>query len=118
MENTTDFIRSKLYPDAPETQIDMNIHAHNEFDKLEIKLETYIYELRNKDFNDMLDFDKDLFKESILEWKKYRESEAKYKSSVVEGGSIQPMIYSMSMHTTTLRKIKELEEDYPELFQL
>jgi len=29
---------------------------------------------------------------------------------------MQPMIYSMSMHTTTLRKIKELEEDYPDLF--
>lgn len=118
LENTTDFIHSKLYPNSPETQTNMNIHAHNEFDKLEIKLETYICKLRNKDFNDMLDFDKDLFKESILKWKKYRESEAKYKSSVVEGGSMQPMIYSMSMHTTTLRKIKELEEDYSELFQL
>lgn len=118
LENTTDFIHYKLYPDAPETQTDMNIHAHNEFDQIEIKLEGYISKLINKDFTDMLDFDKDLFKESILKWKKYRESEAKYKSSVVEGGSMQPMIYSMSMHTTTLRKIKELEEDYPELFQL
>lgn len=116
LENTTDFIQSKLYPDAPETQIDMNIHAHNEFDKIDIKLEGYISKLINKDFTDMLDFDKDLFKESILKWKEYRESEAKYKSSVVEGGSMQPMIYSMNMHTTTLRKIKELEEEYPELF--
>lgn len=118
LENTTDFIHYKLYSDAPETQTDMNIHAHNEFDQIEIKLEGYISKLINKDFTDMLDFDKDLFKESILKWKEYRESEAKYKSSVVEGGSMQPMIYSMSMHTTTLRKIKELEEDYPELFQL
>ena len=117
LENTTDFIHFKLYPDAPETQNDMNIHAHNEFDKLDIKLENYISKLRDKDFTDMLDFDKNLFKESILKWKEYRKSEAKYKSSVVEGGSMQPMIYSMSMHTTTLRKIKELEEEYPELFQ-
>ncbi|MFZ3144198.1 lysozyme inhibitor LprI family protein [Psychrobacter glacincola] len=116
LENTTDFIQSKLYPNAPETQTDMNIHAYNEFDEIDTKFESYISRLRNQDFTDFLDFDKELFDESILKWKKYRESEATYKSSVVEGGSMQAMIYAMSMSTTTLRKIKELEEDYPELF--
>lgn len=116
LENTTDFIQSKLYPNSPETQTDINIHAHNEFDEIDAKLESYISRLRNKDFTDFSDFDKILFDECIIKWKKYRESEATYKSSVVEGGSMQPMIYSMSMSTTTLRKIKELEEDYPQLF--
>lgn len=116
LENATDFIYSKLYPNAPETQTDMNIDAHNEFDKIDAKLEVYISKLKDEDFTDMLDFDKGAFEESMIKWKQYRVSEAIYKSSVVEGGSMQPMIYSMSMYTTTLRKIKELEEDYPELF--
>ena len=84
----------------------MNIHAHNEFDEIDVKFESYISRLRNQNFTDFSDFDKNLFDESILKWKEYRESEAKYKSSIVEGGSMQPMIYAMSMSTTTLRKLR------------
>lgn len=117
LENVREFIWFKLYPDMPETQSDMNNYEYKLLEQYDEILKEYVEKIMAQGSSGVLDFDKSLFKNSIIQWNAYRESEAKYKASAVEGGSMQPMVYASSMAKATKRKIKELEEDFPDLFQ-
>ena len=45
-------------------------------------------------------------------WKKFRDDKAKAEASIVEGGSMYPLLYLSSKESTTKALIKELKEDY------
>lgn len=48
----------------------------------------------------------------IESWKKFREDKAKSEASIVEGGSMYPLLYLSSMENTTKALIRELKEKY------
>lgn len=43
-------------------------------------------------------------------WKKYAEAQAELVASLVEGGSMQPMIYASELERITIQRIAELED--------
>jgi len=114
LNQTNDFIWHLLYPNAPETQTDMNIDASETFKREENKMSELISTIKEatKQNTDMAVLNIDLFDLTIEEWKKYRDVKAKFDASIVEGGSMYSMIYSGSLTTTTKEKIECLRNEY------
>lgn len=113
LNQTNDFIWDLIYPNAPETQADMNNHASETFDKADTELTELILTIKeaSKEHSYMT-LNIDLLDKSISEWKKYRDVKAKLDASVVEGGSMYPSIYAGSLTTTTKEKIESLKNEY------
>lgn len=114
LEQSNSLISEILYPGAPVTQTEMNIKSGERFEEIEKVLEELILEIKSKNFEEepMLDFNHDLFDESMDRWREYRESHANYKADVVRGGTIQPLIYAQDMFHTTNQKIESLREEF------
>lgn len=113
LNQTNDFIWDLLYPNAPETQADMNNQASETYDKADKELTELISTIKeaSKEHSYMT-LNINLFDKSIDEWKKYRDIKAELDASVVEGGSMYPCIYAGSLTTTTKEKIESLKNEY------
>ena len=113
INQTNNFIWNLLYPNAPETQTGMNIQASDEFEYYENELSELIITIK-KAKTENLDFDINvvLFDKTIELWKIYRKSVAELNSSIVEGGSMYPLLYASSLTNTTKEKIESLKTEY------
>ena len=113
LNQTNDFIWDLIYPDAPETQTDMNIHASDEFEKFENNLAVLISTIKEaKNENSDFDLNVELFDKTIEQWKIYRKTKAELDASVVEGGTMFPLLYSSSLTATTKDKIESLKNEF------
>jgi hypothetical protein len=107
LNQTNDFIWDLIYPNAPETQADMNNHTSDQFSEADNELTELIITIKEASKeNSYMTLNIDLLDETLTEWKKYREVKAKLDASVVEGGSMYPTIYAGSLITTTQKKLK------------
>jgi hypothetical protein len=113
LNQTNNYILDLLYPNAPETQVEMNKQANDVFKESEKRLTQLILKIKeeSKDLS-YLPLNVAHLEESIMEWKKYRKIKAKLDASIVEGGSIYPCIYAGSLTTTTEEKIESLQREY------
>lgn len=114
LEHSNSFIWSLLYPDLPETQTEMNVLAHEEFESVDRELSILISRIKDlvgQEYEDQC-FDLSLFDQSIVKWKEYRKLHAEYKASNVKGGSFYPVIYSSDMTYITKEKIRSLEDEF------
>ncbi len=116
LEHVNEFVWHILCPNSPETQTDMNQNSADYYANLDRKLTEYIDKIKNHEFFDGENFDKSLLDKSISKWKEYREITAQMYASVVDGGSMYPMMYTDGLALITQRKLSELEEDYAEVF--
>ena len=113
LNQTNDFIWDLIYPNAPETQADMNNHTSDQFSEADNELTELIITIKEASKeNSYMTLNIDLLDETLTEWKKYREVKAKLDASVVEGGSMYPTIYAGSLITTTQKKIESLKNEY------
>ncbi|MDT0689250.1 lysozyme inhibitor LprI family protein [Salegentibacter sp. F188] len=113
LNQTNNFIWELLYPGSPETQTDMNIQSHKEFEQVDQELSgliSLIKETGKQAYS--LGINEDLFDNSIKEWKKYRASKAKLDASIAEGGTLYPLLYTSSLKGTTQEKIESLKKRY------
>ena len=107
-----EIVREILYPNYPTTTIttmEMIKYAQDNLVNLESELEELVKKIRKLDLegffvSNELDY--------IDDWKKYREAKAKSEAKLCEDGSIYPLIYSVSLESTTREFIKELKNEY------
>lgn len=113
LNQTNNFIWELIYPGAPETQTDMNVQSHGEFEKVDQEL-TNLISLIKKTSNEeySLGLNEILFDNSIKEWNSYRDSKAKLDASIAEGGTLYPLLFASSLKQTTLEKIDSLKKRY------
>lgn len=113
LNHTNDFIWDLIYPNAPETQTDMNIQASDEFERFENDLSVLISTIKEAK-KENLDFDLnvELFDKTIEQWKIYRKTKAELDASVVEGGTMYPLLYASSLTATTKEKIESLKNEF------
>ncbi|MCI1779245.1 MAG: lysozyme inhibitor LprI family protein [Bacteroidales bacterium] len=113
INQTNDFIWDLIYPNAPETQTEMNIQASNEFERFENDLSDLISSIKEaKKENSDFDLNVELFDKTMEQWKIYRKYKAELDASVVEGGTMYPLLYASSMTTTTKEKIESLKSEF------
>jgi hypothetical protein len=113
LDQTNNFIWHLLYPNAPQTQSEINFQAMDDFEKSENDLSELILTIK-KAKTDNLDFDINviLFDKTIEQWKNYRKSKAELDSSFVEGGSMYTLLYNSSLTETTKEKIESLKNEF------
>ena len=114
LNHADDYIAQLLYPNFPETQLDMNIHANQEFEKLDLELNSLVSKIKKSAKDDKY---LQLFEHSIVLWKEYRTTIAELAALENIGGSIYPMVYAESLTDTTEDKIAMLKEEYEYVFQ-
>lgn len=113
LNQTNDLIWDLIYPNAPETQTDMNIYASDEFEKFDNDLSVLISTIKEaKKENTDFELNVELFDKTMEQWKIYRESKAELDASVVEGGTMYPLLYASSLTTTTKEKIQSLKNEF------
>jgi hypothetical protein len=114
LEHSNSFIWELLYPNSPETQTEMNIQAHEEFELVDKELSTLVDKIKNSSSHEYTieSFDQNLFDQTINQWKEYRKLHAEYKASSVKGGSMYPLLYSSDLTYITKEKIKSLEDEF------
>lgn len=113
LNQTNDFVWDLIYPNAPETQTDMNIQASDEFERFENELSLLISTIKEaKNENSDFDLNVELFDKTIEQWKIYRKTKAELDASVVEGGTMYPLLYASSLTATTKEKIESLKNEY------
>ncbi len=117
LEHIDGYIWHTLYPNASETQADMNRSADQEARKLDTQLSEFIHLIKSYEFKDDRAFDKDLLEKSIMKWKEYRDAEAELQASGYKGGTMYPLVYLMSFSAITERKLKDLRKDYADAFK-
>ncbi len=113
LNQTYDFIWNLLYPGAPESREESKRQSYDNFEKLDSELTELILTIKSASHTvSLLDFKHELLDESIKTWKEYREIKAKLDASGSEGGLIYPIIYNLSLITTTKEKIESLQNEY------
>lgn len=113
LNQTYDFIWNLLYPDAPETQVESQRQAYDNFIESDSELAELIGALKTASKTEtILDFKHELLDDSIKTWKEYREIKANLDASGSEGGSIYPLLYNLSLVSTTNEKIESLKYEY------
>lgn len=113
LNQTNEFVWDLIYPNAPETQTDMNIQAYDEFERFENDLSALISTIKEvKSENSDFDLNAKLFDKTIEEWKIYRNTKAALAASVVEGGTMYPLLYASSLTATTKEKIESLKNEF------
>lgn len=113
MEHTNNFIWNILYPNAPETQTEMNIDSYDKYVRIEAELAAIVKEIRNsKKHHETSRFNVKRFDKTIELWKKYRDSVAELHSDSYKGGTIYPLIYNSALTEITKEKISSLKEEY------
>ncbi|WP_417942775.1 lysozyme inhibitor LprI family protein [Flavobacterium sp. RS13.1] len=113
LDQINNFIWHLLYPNAPQTQSEMNSQAMDDFEKSENNLSELISTIKKaKTDNSDFDINVVLFDKSVEQWKNYRKSKADLDSSFVEGGSMYPLLYNSSLTETTKEKIESLKKEF------
>lgn len=103
-----------LYPNPPQTTSEMVLETGRMFNDTEKELNSLIGEIKSKDLEENLtnaQFD------YLEDWKRYREARARSEASIVEGGSMYPIVYTLCLTTITNAFIKELSEKYKYLLR-
>jgi hypothetical protein len=113
LNQTNDFVWHLIYPNLPENQADMNIQASDEFEKFENDLSVLILTIKEAK-NENLDFDLnvELFDKTMQQWEVYRKSKAEFDASIMEDGSMYPLLYASSLTATTKEKIESLKNEF------
>lgn len=93
-------------PATAENQQEMNQRADREYQVADKELNRIWKEL----LTHLTPGVKDKLITSQQQWIKFRDAEAAAKSSIFEGGSMAPMIYSYSLKRTTETRIEELKD--------
>jgi uncharacterized protein YecT (DUF1311 family) len=114
LDQVSNFIWELLYPDAPETQAEMNMEAAADFAELDKALTQLIKDIKTKaeEKGDMHNFDPKVFDKAIRSWKKYRKDSAECTASPVVGGSMYSSLYSSAMAGKTREKIESLTNEF------
>lgn len=113
LNRTNDFVWDLIYPNAPENQTDMNIQASDEFEQSENDLLILISTIKEaKNENSDFDLNVELFDKTIEQWKIYRKTKAELDASIVEGGTMYPLLYASSLKATTKEKIDSLKNEF------
>ena len=112
-EKQADTIR-KIELSRDMTQSEMNMVAGQAYERVEMKLDTIITEL--KKYLSPKEISK--LDETNAVWRKYLEQHADFVSSQYEGGSIQPLIHASALEAVTIARIVELETQLKELKNL
>lgn len=113
LNHTNDFIWETIYPDSPETTLDMINQCKKEFKNSESELTKLITEIKKAKPQDAeMGLNSDLFDKTLQQWKLYRKTKAVLDASVVKGGSLYPVVYSTSMTATTKEKIQSLKNEF------
>lgn len=113
LNHTNDFVWDLIYPNAPETQTDMNIQASDEFERFENDLSVLISTIKEaKKENSYFDLNVEFFDKTIEQWKIYRKTKAELDASLVEGGTMYPLLYASSLTATTKEKIESLKNEF------
>lgn len=96
--------------DACLTNGDMIEMANTSFEIAETKLDDLINKIKHltPEEGNIVSLNLDY----IESWKKYRDDKAKAAASIVEGGSMYPLLYLSSKESTTKALISELKEEY------
>jgi uncharacterized protein YecT (DUF1311 family) len=89
-----------------QTQAEMNETANNNFNKADKELNTLYVKLTQM----LSDEEKQLLKIAQRDWLKFRDSHCKFEIVESDGGSIQPLLYSMCLTETTEERIEDLKE--------
>lgn len=114
LELVNNFVWEILYPNSPETQIEINEEADNSFkqkdEELNLLIEFIIHNKENIDEDHSMNID--LFKTSLQKWKKYRESVALYRASSFKGGSMYHLIHSSALKQITEEKIESIKSEF------
>lgn len=113
LNQTNQFVLSLIYPNAPETQTDMNISASEAFNKVDNELNELISMIKIA----IIDIEGPVIspvqlEESINEWKKYSVIKARIDASGYKGGTLYPTIYANSLTSSTKEKITSLQTEY------
>lgn len=99
------YISETIKPNAPLTQMDMNIEAGHKLDQATVKLEALCAEISQDLHGGQLES----FKVSQDKWLEYKGVWAKQGADEYEGGSIWPTIYVSIALGMTERRITELQ---------
>ena len=114
LEHSNSFIWHLLYPNSPETQIEMNVQAHEEFEACDKELSDLIAKVKilvSKEYT-IETFDENLFDQAIAQWKEYRRLHAEYRASPVKDGSAYSLLYSSDLTMITKEKISNIEDEF------
>lgn len=95
-----------LYSGIDITQTEMNMESAKLAEDAEKELQALIEYLQDNATNPKPNFD------YINAWKEYRKQRAESESCSYKDGSIYPMVYSMSLETTTRQMISQLRKEY------
>lgn len=94
----------KLKGSVPRTQTAMNIQAGSSLADLEAHMESLRQIVGDKE-----DVTADLLKKSQLAWLEYADREAELHASLVEGGSMYPMVWASAKSDIVRHRIDELQ---------
>lgn len=97
------FLTGQLKGDVPRTQAVMNTSAGERLDAEQVTMERLLSEIKEKG-----DVDLQLFRNSQDAWVNYAESDAELRASLVNGGSMRPMVWAEQMTELTCARIKSL----------
>lgn len=107
-------ISDTLYSDSPQTTVEMLVEAERMLEESERELESLIDTIKSKDQDgDLLSANFDY----LDVWKQYREARAKSDASMVEGGTMYPIVYTLNLEIITKAFIKELKNEYKYLLR-
>lgn len=102
-------IFNEIYGEDIQTTADMIDYANKELESANKELDTIVSRIRSITREGYL-VNNDL--SYIDSWMNYREERAKSESSIVEGGSFYPVLYTQSKVNTTKAFIRELKDNY------
>ncbi len=88
----------------PQTQYEMNVCADRKFKAADAELNKVYNSLASK----LEDAARAKLKAVEVSWLKYRDDNCDYESSLYEGGSMKPLIYSSCMERMTKARTAEL----------
>lgn len=111
-----EYISDLLYPEAPETQTDMNIKSQENFTLIDNELKELINKVKVCSSEDLI-FDEELFDKTIIDWQNYRNSMAKLHSIDCRGGTMYPTVYAMELISITQDKIESLKNRYQRILK-
>jgi hypothetical protein len=113
LESSNIIIYDAMYPNAPQTQAEMNEEANKSFDSTEKGLNELIKHISSLKpgyfFSQNFSY--------IADWKKYRKARAIADASLFEDGSIYSLIYLNSMERTTKKLITDLKKEYKSILK-
>ena len=105
-----------LFPNAPETQIEITQAASNEFDIADKELVIVLEQLINAD--NYKDDERTIHINKMIDaWKQYRTKRAEFEGNPVFMGTIYNTVYYSSMTQTTRELIGSLKNQYKGIFK-